>query len=109
MATHPRRRVIKSTPAALASRREYERNRATLRREAAESGAPCSLCGGAIDYEASGMHARGFTADHRVPRAKGGGHELENLAPVHRACNRAKSDGTQRPTTPRDERRAETW
>ena len=101
MPTHLRPRVIKSSHAARHERRKYERNRAALRREAADSGAPCSVCGRAIDYTLGGMHPLGFTADHVRPRSRGGSNERENLAPVHRACNRAKSDGTQKVNTPR--------
>ena len=34
-----------------------------------------------------------ISIDHIVPRAKGGGDELENLQAVHRSCNSRKRDG----------------
>lgn len=32
------------------------------------------------------------TADHLVPRSRGGRNTLENLRPAHMSCNRARSD-----------------
>lgn len=45
-------------------------------------GTSCHLCGG------GGANS----PDHVVPRSKGGGHELANLRPAHRSCNRARGD-----------------
>jgi 5-methylcytosine-specific restriction endonuclease McrA len=32
------------------------------------------------------------SADHRIPRSKGGSDELENLEPAHQACNSLRGD-----------------
>lgn len=54
---------------------------------------PCHLCGLPIDYAASHLEPLSFQIDHVIPLAKGGLDELDNLAPSHRSCNRAKGDG----------------
>ena len=54
---------------------------------------PCHLCGEEIDYAAFHLEPLSFTIDHIIPLAKGGADSLENLAPAHRKCNRAKGDG----------------
>jgi 5-methylcytosine-specific restriction endonuclease McrA len=50
----------------------------------ASKGRTCHLCGlpGAT------------TADHVIPRSKGGAHSLDNLEPAHHACNSARGDRT---------------
>lgn len=48
----------------------------------AAKGTVCHLCG------ADGA----TTADHVVPRSKGGADGLDNLEPAHMSCNRARSD-----------------
>lgn len=48
----------------------------------ATKGTTCHLCG------LEGANS----ADHIVPRSKGGGNRLENLEPAHRACNRDRGD-----------------
>lgn len=53
---------------------------------------PCLFPGQPIDYDAHHLDPRSFTVDHIVPLAKGGADTLDNSAPAHRACNRAKSD-----------------
>lgn len=45
-------------------------------------GTRCHLCGG----------PGADSADHLIPRSKGGGHELANRRPAHASCNRARSD-----------------
>lgn len=45
-------------------------------------GTVCHLCGGE-DAD---------SADHVIPRSKGGGHGLANLRPAHASCNRARGD-----------------
>lgn len=37
-------------------------------------------------------HKWGPSADHLVPRSRGGSDELENLRPAHRACNAGRRD-----------------
>jgi 5-methylcytosine-specific restriction endonuclease McrA len=100
MPTHPRPRR-RSDP----QRREYERNRAELKRDNPHG--PCARCGGAIDPELSGLHPQGWTADHVTPRDKGGTNETGNLVPMHRRCNISKGAGGRRPSTPDD--RSRSW
>jgi 5-methylcytosine-specific restriction endonuclease McrA len=45
-------------------------------------GRTCHLCG----------RPGANSADHIVPRSKGGGNLLTNLEPAHRACNRDRGD-----------------
>lgn len=45
-------------------------------------GTVCHLCG----------QDGATTADHVIPRSKGGADVLGNLEPAHNACNRARSD-----------------
>lgn len=65
-----------------------DRHRAIIRR----GKPPCHLCGDAIDYQLPYLHPMEFTVDHVIPLARGGSDTLENKAPAHRSCNRAKSD-----------------
>ena len=51
----------------------YRRNRATILRDSP----PCALCG----------KPGADTADHIIPYAAGGTHDLENLRPAHHRCN----------------------
>jgi 5-methylcytosine-specific restriction endonuclease McrA len=59
----------------------------------------CFYCG--VVFAADGPHAR--TADHRVPRSRGGHDGLANLVFACRACNERKAD------TPEDEFVASEW
>ena len=51
----------------------YRRNRATI----LQDNPPCHLCG----------QPGADTADHIIPYALGGTHELDNLRPAHHRCN----------------------
>ena len=44
---------------------------------------PCWLC------HKPCLEGQKLTAEHKVPRRQGGGHDLANLAPAHTACNTA--------------------
>ena len=44
----------------------------------------CGYCGCTLDFD-------GFTADHVIPRSKGGGNEISNLLPCCNPCNRSKA------------------
>jgi 5-methylcytosine-specific restriction endonuclease McrA len=57
---------------------EYDRNRAIVLREETH----CGICG------EPGLEDD--TADHKVPRAQGGGNERSNLQRAHRECNQRK-------------------
>lgn len=45
----------------------------------------CHLCGKPI---AVGQQS----ADHKIPRSKGGSDDISNLRPAHRSCNSARQD-----------------
>ena len=49
----------------------------------------CAICG---DPVALGSHE----IDHRIPLARGGGNEPENLQITHPSCNRKKGDSVDR-------------
>ena len=50
----------------------------------------CQLCGELLPQDSWKL----IDIDHKVPRSKGGGHELENLQLTHKSCNVRKYDGT---------------
>ena len=69
-------------------------------------GAPCSLCGRAIDYSL-GMtvdengrrkpHPMSFVVDEIVPVSRGGDPlDFANTRPAHWICNARRGDGTRR-------------
>ena len=66
---------------------EYRRNRATLRRWATITQAPCARCGRPILYTAPPTHPLAFTAGHITAVLHGGTHHPDNLRPEHRRCN----------------------
>lgn len=54
----------------------------------------CWLCGRPIDYSLASPDPGSFEVDHKVAVNAGGPFlDPSNLAPSHRRCNRAKSDG----------------
>ncbi|MEU4709495.1 HNH endonuclease [Nocardia salmonicida] len=46
----------------------------------------CHLCGGPIDTTLPYTHPRSWTADHLIPRSRGG-HLLGEMKAAHRDCN----------------------
>ncbi|MFI1240488.1 HNH endonuclease [Nocardia salmonicida] len=52
---------------------------------------PCWLCGLGIDLELPYTHPMSFTADHVIPRSKGG-HLLGALRSAHRRCNSSRGN-----------------
>jgi 5-methylcytosine-specific restriction endonuclease McrA len=53
----------------------------------------CLYPGVPIDYRTTNhLDPLSYTVDHIIPLNKGGTDELDNKAPMHRACNRDKSD-----------------
>ena len=77
------------------SRSKAVRTRArTLHRA---TGMPCWICGKPINYNAPHLDPGEFVVDHIIPIARGGPDVIENTAPAHRACNRAKSDRAYAP------------
>jgi len=92
---------MRSPPEARRERRIYDRERARLRRDAGEAGAPCGICRGTIDYSLSGRHPAGFTAHHVRPKAFGGTTE-DGLVPAHSSCNKAVREGRRKMRTKGD-------
>jgi 5-methylcytosine-specific restriction endonuclease McrA len=71
---------------------------AKLRQEVfAKTGGNCHMCGEALQFESYGgsrktrksPHGR-WQVDHVVPLIVGGSHDIENLLPICRPCNRAR-------------------
>jgi 5-methylcytosine-specific restriction endonuclease McrA len=58
-----------------------------VREQLRAMGMPCWLCGHPIHYGAHHLHPLSFTADHVVPRSKGGAPTLDNVRAAHRKCN----------------------
>ncbi|MFJ8913417.1 HNH endonuclease signature motif containing protein [Amycolatopsis sp. NPDC102389] len=77
---------------ASANGRPWRRVTAQLRELAAASGAACGLCGHRIDLDLPAEHKMSFTADHIVPRSKGGQDTLDNARPAHRTCNSSRGN-----------------
>lgn len=67
-----------------------DRHRAVLRR----GHPPCALCHEEIDYTLRSPDPMSFVIDHKVPLARGGADDLDNLQPAHRTCNQAKAAKT---------------
>lgn len=79
--------------------RAYRRATARLR----ANSSVCWICGLQIDLDLPYTDAMSFTADHVVPRSKGGS-LLGELKAAHRSCNskrgnRAQTDADRMPTT----------
>lgn len=54
-------------------------------------GTTCHLCGEPItDLDRTGPRAGWPSADHIVPRSRGGSDALENLRPAHLGCNSSR-------------------
>lgn len=64
-------------------------------------GAPCALCGHAIDYTLPAGHPMSFEVDEIVPVSKGGDPlDFANTQPAHRVCNQRKGNGIVRKGKP---------
>lgn len=64
-------------------------------------GAPCALCGHAIDYTLPAGHPMSFEVDEIVPVSKGGDPlDFANTQPAHRMCNQRKGNGAPRKGKP---------
>lgn len=60
-------------------------------------GAPCALCGKAIDYSLPAGHPMSFEVDEVVPVSRGGDPlDFSNTQPAHRICNQRKGNGRRR-------------
>lgn len=64
-----------------------ERARAIFKREQLK----CAGCGLPIDYSLRYPHPRSMVADHIIPLQRGGADVVENMQPLHRACNSTKA------------------
>lgn len=74
-------------------RRQNGSRRTRLRARVAAEGAPCHLCGKAIDYSLPAGHPMCFELDEIVPVSKGGDpFSRENVAPAHRICNQRRGN-----------------
>ena len=73
---------------------------ARLARQRASQGEPCWICGKPIDTRPpskGGPPPRSrwaFSADHLIPRSKGGPTNLTNVAPAHYGCNSSRGNRT---------------
>ena len=60
-------------------------------------GAPCALCGKAIQYDLPAGHPMSFEVDEIVPVSRGGDPlDFSNTQPAHRICNQRKGNGRTR-------------
>lgn len=74
-------------------RRRNGSARTRLRARVAAEGAPCHLCGKAIDYTLPAGHPMCFELDEIVPVSKGGDPlDRANVAPAHRVCNQRRGN-----------------
>jgi len=74
-------------------RRANGSRRTKLRARVAAEGAPCHLCGKAIDYTLPAGHPMSFELDEIVPVSKGGDpYDRDNVAPAHRICNQRRGN-----------------
>lgn len=62
-------------------------------RQLVRGGQPCHLCAEPIDLTLRWPDRMSMVVDHLVPTSRGGSDGIDNLAPAHAACNRARSDG----------------
>ncbi|MFE2997989.1 HNH endonuclease [Nocardia sp. NPDC059246] len=69
--------------------RAYRKARDRLRRQSQV----CHLCGTGIDVSLPPTDAMSWTADHIVPRSKGG-HLLGEMKAAHRRCNSKRGNKT---------------
>lgn len=74
----------------------YGRNAALLGQMAREKNLPCYRCGLEFDWHAPVRTRWRFSADHILPKSRGGSDELSNLLPAHIGCNSARGNGTTR-------------
>lgn len=72
--------------------RTYHRNRARVIAEETD----CWICHKPVDKTLSGRDPYGPTADHVLPRHKGGTNDRTNLRLAHQRCNNART-GLERP------------
>lgn len=63
------------------------RAQALTRLVLSEYGNQCHLCLRLIRLDLPVGHADGPSADHLVPRSRGGSDDLSNLRPAHKRCN----------------------
>lgn len=72
----------------------YRRNQ--IRDKWKAIGAPCALCGKAINYDLPAGDPMSFEVDEIIPVSRGGDPlDFSNTQPAHRCCNQRKGAGTQ--------------
>lgn len=77
-------------------RRSNSTRRNAIRKRWRSIGAPCALCGRAIDYSLPAGHPMSFEVDEIVPVSRGGDPlDFDNTQPAHRICNQRKGNGTR--------------
>lgn len=78
-----------STPSRYANGHARREVRAWLKAQ----GAPCHICGGAIDYALPAGHPMSFEVDEIVPVSRGGSPiDRSNVAAAHRICNERRGN-----------------
>lgn len=78
--------------------RPWRRAAATIRARVRDLGAPCCLCGHAIDLALHHNHPLAFTVEHLDPLSLGGApRDLDRLAPAHRSCNSRRGNRVDAP------------
>ncbi|MFE7717504.1 HNH endonuclease signature motif containing protein [Nocardia rhizosphaerihabitans] len=75
--------------------RAYRKARDRLRRESQV----CWICGRVIDLSLPYTHPMSWTADHLIPRSKGG-HLLGEMRAAHRRCNSKRGNRTTEKVDP---------
>ncbi len=77
-----------------ASKAFRDRARARVARQV-KAGAPCALCGEAINLSVPYPDPWSFTVDHTIPTSHGGDDSDDNGRPAHFRCNRTRSNGPE--------------
>lgn len=67
--------------------RQYRNNRNLLRDRTKQIGDNCRACNGAFRWDVPWYHPLAFTANHITEVVNGGTDEIDNLEPMHHACN----------------------
>lgn len=78
--------------------RPWLRASAAVRARVRDHGAPCCLCGHAIDLDLRHPHPLSFSVEHLVPLSLDGApRDLDNLGPAHLSCNSRRGNRMSMP------------